>query len=78
MRRYAIPLIVLAVVGWGIFHAVGAYQFNHNPLRGVVVMVCVAGYLGIWMLLLRVRKAQLDAAAAKRELLAHASKAVEH
>lgn len=60
MKRFAIPLIVVAVLLWGAFHALGAYNFNANPLRAVVVMVCVLGYLGIWGLLLAVRKARMN------------------
>jgi hypothetical protein len=57
-RRPAFPksrliaLLIAAVLAWGIFHAVGAYRFNHNPRRAAVVLVCVLGFLGFWALLL--------------------------
>ena len=44
--------IFLAVLGWGIFHAVGAFGYNHNPWRAVMVLGCFAGFLGLWALLL--------------------------
>lgn len=51
--------IMLAVLTWGAFHAVGAYRFNHNPWRGVVVMACVLGFLGFWAAMLQARKSRL-------------------
>jgi len=47
-------------VAWGTFHAIGAWRFNHNPLRAVVVLVCVGGFLGFWMTMLAVRKRRLN------------------
>lgn len=62
-NRLVLVLIAVAIFAWGVYHAVGAYFFNHNPLRAVVVMACVAGFLGFWGLMLaarsrRMRKAQ--------------------
>ena len=57
--RWAIALIFVAVVAWGVIHAVGAYRFNHNPLRAVMVLGCVALYLGFWGLMLAARRARL-------------------
>ena len=57
--RWAIVLIVLAVAAWGVFHAVGAYQLNHNPWRAVMVVGCVAAYLGFWGAMLAARRARL-------------------
>jgi len=51
--------VALAIVAWGIFHAIGAWRFNHNPLRAVVVLVCVGMFLGFWMTMLAVRKRRL-------------------
>ncbi len=52
-------LLILAVLAWGIYHAIGAYLLNHNPYRALVVMVCVGGYLAFWMLLLRRRASRV-------------------
>ncbi len=51
--------MVVAVAGWGIFHAIGAYRFNHNPMRAVMVLACVAAYLGFWGLMLAARRARI-------------------
>lgn len=58
-RPKIIRWIVLGIVAWGIFHAVGAWQFNHDPRRGVVVLVCVATFLGFWMTALAFRQRRL-------------------
>jgi len=55
-----ILLIAVVVAAWGVYHAVGAYLFNHNPWRGVVVLGCVAAYLGFWSLMLSARRARLE------------------
>lgn len=52
--------VVLGVLAWGIFHAVGAWRFNNNPLRAVVVMACVLGFLGFWLTMLAVRQRRLS------------------
>jgi len=57
--RWAFALIAVAVLAWGVFHAVGAYRFNHNPMRAVMVLGCVGAYLGFWGLMLASRKARL-------------------
>jgi len=58
--RWAIALIMMAVLGWGIFHAIGAYRYNHNPLRAVMVLACVAVYLGFWGAMLAFRRARQE------------------
>jgi len=57
--RWIIPAIAAAVLAWGVFHAVGAYLLNKNPWRPVMVLVCVAAYLGFWGLMLASRRARL-------------------
>jgi len=52
--------VAVGVLGWGIVHAIGAWRFNHNPLRAVVVLVCVAAFLGFWMTMLAVRERRLS------------------
>jgi len=54
--RNMVRLIMGAVLVWGVFLAVGAYRFNHNPARPAMVMACVLGFLGFWGLLLRTRR----------------------
>ncbi len=51
--------IMLAVLVWGLFHAFGAWTFNHDARRPLVVIVCVLGFLGFWSLMLAVRRRRL-------------------
>jgi len=53
-RRWIVGL-VLALAAWGLYNAIGAYLFNHDIRRGVVVTVAMAAFLGWWLLLLRFR-----------------------
>ncbi len=55
----AIPLIFAAVLAWGVFLGIGAYLFNHNILRFVMVMGCVGAFLGFWAIMLVARSARL-------------------
>ena len=52
--------VVLGVLAWGVFHAVGAWRYNNNPLRAVVVLACELGFLGFWMTMLAVRQRRLS------------------
>lgn len=54
--RWTIAAIMAAVLAWGVFHAIGAYRFNQNPLRGVVVMVFSLTFLGFWLAMLSLRR----------------------
>ena len=38
----------------------GAWRFNNNPLRAVVVLACVLGFLGFWLTMLAVRQRRLS------------------
>ncbi len=59
-NRYLIGGIMLAVLAWGVFHAVGAWGLNGNPWRAVVVVACSAGFIGFWWLMLNIRQAADD------------------
>ncbi|MEX2118988.1 MAG: hypothetical protein WD847_05195 [Pirellulales bacterium] len=58
-NRSTVLVIMLALLAWGAFLAIGAYRFNHNPLRSLVVMGCVLGFLAFWKLMLVSRQARL-------------------
>jgi hypothetical protein len=47
-RTRLIPLLIVAVLAWGVFHAIGAYLFNHDIRRPLVVLACVTGFLAFW------------------------------
>ncbi|MEO1992981.1 MAG: hypothetical protein ABGW78_13670, partial [Pirellulales bacterium] len=48
--------IMIALVVWGIAHAIGAWTFNYDPRRPLVVLGCVAAFLGFWGALLAARR----------------------
>jgi protein-S-isoprenylcysteine O-methyltransferase Ste14 len=52
-------VIMVSLMGWGIFHAVGAYRFNHHPGRALMVLACVTAFLGFWGLMLWSRRKRL-------------------
>jgi hypothetical protein len=53
--RRLIVLLAAALALWGLYHAVGAFLFNHDVRRGLVVLACMAAFLGWWLLLVRYR-----------------------
>jgi hypothetical protein len=59
-RVAIIRWIVVAIAIWGIVLAAGAWSLNWNPLRPLVVLACVAGFLGFWMTMLAVRQRRLN------------------
>lgn len=50
-----IVAIMLGVLLWGTALAIGAYLYNQNIWRGVIVFACTAGFIELWMLLLLIR-----------------------
>ena len=52
--------IMVALVVWGLFHAIGAWTLNHDARRSLVVLACVAMFLGFWLALLAARRRRLD------------------
>lgn len=55
--------IALAVFGWGCYLALGAYfnsgeRSNLPLIKGLVILLCFALFLGFWGLLLRFRHAR--------------------
>ena len=47
--------IMAAIVVWGAFHAFGAWQLNHDVRRPLIVLGCVAAFLGFWLVMLSIR-----------------------
>jgi len=60
----AFVLIMVGVAAWGLFHAVGAYLYNHDMRRFFFVIGCVVAFLGFWGVMLASRKRRLDREAA--------------
>ena len=49
-----LPWIIMgALAVWGIIHAVGAYLYNYDPRRGLVVLTAMALFIAWWAWLLR-------------------------
>jgi hypothetical protein len=53
--RGLIVWLAAALAAWGLYLAVGAFLFNHDVRRGLLVFGCMAAFLGWWLLLLRGR-----------------------
>ncbi len=52
-------LIMICIVAWGMIHAVGAWTLNHDARRPLVVLACVAAFLGFWLAMLAARRRRL-------------------
>jgi len=48
--------LMAAICLWGLFHAYGAFQLNHNPWRAVVLVLCVGTFLAFWGLMLHLAR----------------------
>ena len=51
--------IMVGVVAWGVFHAIGAWRLNNDPRRMLIVLGCVAAFLGFWAAMLSARARRL-------------------
>ena len=52
-------LIMIGILAWGAIHAVGAWTLNHDARRPLVVLACVAAFLGFWLAMLSARRRRL-------------------
>jgi drug/metabolite transporter (DMT)-like permease len=59
-NRQIIPWIVCGLVAWGCYLAVGDYLRNHNLLRSLTTIVCVAIFLAVWLTALAIRRGRRD------------------
>jgi hypothetical protein len=50
--RLILTVLMGGLVVWAVYVAVGAYLYNFNPWRAVIVLVSMGVFLGIWLLLL--------------------------
>ncbi len=53
--RLIIGLIMAALLVWASYLAIGAYYFNRNPWRPILVLGCMVVFVGWWLLLLWAR-----------------------
>lgn len=76
-KKQAVWLIVVGVIGWGLFLAIGSARGGVDPAggsflkpdvrRGLMIMACVAGFLGFWAAMLAARKRRLGSDAERRD-----------
>jgi hypothetical protein len=55
-NRQILSAIFLGLAAWGVYLAIGDYLSNHNLLRSITTIACVAIFLGIWLTALAVRR----------------------
>ncbi|MCA9248385.1 MAG: hypothetical protein KDA42_14765 [Planctomycetales bacterium] len=48
-------ILFAAMLAWGGYLAIGAYLYNHDPRRGLIVLVSFALFLGFWGIMLAIR-----------------------
>lgn len=57
-NRQIMSAIFLGLAAWGVYLATGDYLSNHNLLRSITTIACVALFLGIWLTALAVRRSR--------------------
>ncbi len=55
-QRTLLLIIMGTLVAWALYVAIGAYWYNFDWMRAVVVLGCMAAFLGVWLLLLWARR----------------------
>jgi hypothetical protein len=62
-QKTVLAILTVALLGWGIYHAVGAYfggfggeNLQHDFRRSLVVLACMVVFLSIWWALLLLQK----------------------
>jgi drug/metabolite transporter (DMT)-like permease len=55
-NRQVMLWIVLGLVAWGLYLALGDYLRNHSLLRSLVTVLCVTAFLAIWLTAMAVRR----------------------
>ena len=51
-NRKIVRGIMLGLMGWGLLLALGDYLANHNFRRTLVIIACVALFIGFWLAML--------------------------
>ncbi len=65
---HILPLIAVSLLAWATYHAIGAYLYNYNLARPLMVLGCMLAFLGFWGLMLWSRSRRLKRQAAARRL----------
>jgi hypothetical protein len=63
VQKIVLAILTVALLAWGSFHAIGAYfggfgeeNLQHDFRRSLVVLGCMAVFLGFWWVLILTRK----------------------
>ncbi len=63
IQKIVLAILTVSLLAWGSFHAIGAYyggfgeeNLQHDFRRSLVVLACMAAFLGIWWILILTRK----------------------
>jgi len=66
--RWLLILIMVAIGGWGLFHAIGMLMGGAaaGGLRALIVLACVLGFLGAWLVALAARARRVKRDQGKR------------
>ena len=63
VQKIVLSVLTVSLLAWGSFHAIGAYfggfggeNLQHDFRRSMVVLACMAAFLGFWWLLILTRK----------------------
>lgn len=66
-RQNLLPIILImaALMVWGAFHALGAYLYNYDFRKPLIIYFCVGGFVCFWGIALVVRSRRLMAESEK-------------
>ena len=63
IQKTVLVILTVGLLGWGSFHAVGAYfggfggeNLQHDFRRSLVVLACMTAFLALWWWLILTRK----------------------
>jgi hypothetical protein len=51
-QRTLFALIIGGLVVWALYVAIGAFLYDFDPWRAIIVLFCMGTFVGIWLLLL--------------------------
>lgn len=51
-RRWLISILLIGLVGWGLYQAAGVFLYSRDIREAIIVFGCVAAFLLVWIGLL--------------------------
>ncbi len=52
-QRTVLAVIMGGLLAWALYIAIGAYLYNFRIVPAIIVVGCMAMFVGVWLLLLR-------------------------